>query len=80
MNCEGNEKPYRSERTRGSKTPPEEPGAGTASGRTGWTVLKIGITQYAGSGITLPACIVRGLKTVCKEGLCPDVLPETAPK
>ncbi|WP_286083166.1 hypothetical protein [Parablautia intestinalis] len=40
MNCERNENPRRSERTRGSKTLPEEPGAGTASGRTGWTVLK----------------------------------------
>jgi len=36
----GNENSRRSERTRGSKTLPEKTGAGTASGRTGWTVLK----------------------------------------
>jgi len=40
MNCGRDENPRRSERTRGSETLPEEPGAGTASGRTGWTVLK----------------------------------------
>jgi len=36
----GNENPHHSERTRGNKTLPEKPGAGTASGRTGWAVLK----------------------------------------
>jgi len=44
MNCKGKENLQCSERTRGSETPPEEPGAGTASGRTGGTVLKIRMT------------------------------------
>ncbi len=65
------------ERTRGNETPPEEPGAGTASGRTGKDCTKMILKHDIWAGVLYPARIILG---ALKDGLAEEFLPEIAPK
>lgn len=67
----------RNERTRESKTPPEEPGAGTASGRTGKDCTEMILKHDIWAGGTLPCLHYFG---ALKDGLTKGLSLKIAPK